>query len=121
MPMLRSAVSLFVLSAVLACAGQNDPEEPAPERERSTGATLQVVNRSSSDMDIFVVSSSSRIRIGFAPGNQTTRFALNPTQFAGAGTVRFQAAPIRPPGQGVTSEPVSIRPGEEISLDIPPP
>lgn len=82
---------------------------------------LDVVNRSSSDMDIFVVLGSSRARIGLAPNNKTTTFKLSPAQIAGAGSVRFLAIPLAGGGEAAHTEPVHISPKDTVVLDVPPP
>ena len=108
------------LSMVTACASRTEtPREGAARDPRTT--ELEVVNRSSSDMDIFVVRSGQRVRLGLAPGNETTRFVLAPAQVAGVGTTYFQASPITGLGRPIGSEPVMLRLGDVITLDIPPP
>jgi hypothetical protein len=105
---------------VAACASRTEaPQEGAARDPRTT--ELEVVNRSSSDMDIFVVRSGQRVRLGFAPGNETTRFVLAPAQLAGVGTTYFQASPITGLGRPIGSEPVMVRAGDVITLNIPPP
>jgi hypothetical protein len=81
---------------------------------------LEVVNRSSFDMDIYVVRSGQRVRLGLAPNNRTTRFTLSPAQVAGVGLARFEAVPIAG-GRPIGSEPVLLNPKDVITLEIPPP
>ena len=105
--------------ALSSCAGKSAPPEGAAADPRTT--ELEVVNRSSSDMDIYVVRGGQRIRLGLAPGNVTTRFVLVPAQVAGVGPAYFQATPITGLGRPIGSEPVMLRLGDVITLNIPPP
>ncbi len=98
----------------VACLGQ----AAAPEPDGGTRASIE--NRSSLDMDIDVRRNDGRVsRLGFAPGNETTTFALNPTVTAGAAWIRFEGKPTRA-GNPVVSEPFQVRSGEEISWSVPP-
>jgi hypothetical protein len=105
--------------AISAC-GRSPSEEPVPVTKAIAG-NLQVVNRSSQDMDIFLVrGNGQRNRLGLAPSSKTTRFALTPAQVAGIGAVTFEAVPILRGGQAITSDQVNVTPTEMITLDIPP-
>jgi hypothetical protein len=104
---------LFVLLA-LGCGSTAANPEP------DTGTRAVIENRSSLDMDIDVRRNDGRVsRLGFAPGNETTSFALTPTVTAGAAWIRFEARPTRG-GDPVVSEPFQVRAGEEISWSVPP-
>jgi hypothetical protein len=72
-------------------------------------------------MDVFIVRSGQRVRLGLAPANETTRFTLLPVQVAGTGLARFQASPLAGFAQPISSEPVMLRAGDVITLNIPPP
>ena len=97
--------------------------EPAPSSVSPQEGTtqLEVINRSSSDMDIYIVRGGQQIRLGLAPGNETTRFVLVPGQVAGVGLTHFQANPITGLGKPIGSEPVMLRLGDVVTLNIPPP
>lgn len=103
--------------------GCGHPIEPAPTPVSPQEGTtqLEVVNRSSSDMDIYIVRGGQRIRLGLAAANETTRFVLAPAQVAGVGLTHFQASPITGLGQPIGSEPVMLRLGDVVTLNIPPP
>jgi hypothetical protein len=103
--------------ALLLAAGCGGPVG-TPEPDGGTRASIE--NRSSLDMDIDVRRNDGRMsRLGFAPGNETTTFALTPSLTAGAAWIRFEAQPTRG-GESVVSEPFQVRRGEEISWSIPP-
>ena len=94
---------------------------PAPAAGEA--GTLRVVNRSSTDMDVYVVRSGQQVRVGLAPGGETTNFALTRALMSGGGQVHFEAIPTRSaPGvrTGIRTDPAVIRAGEIITLDVPP-
>jgi hypothetical protein len=101
-----------------ACAGHSGAS-PAPGPE--SRSRLEVVNRSDSDMDIYLNHAGQHIRLGLAPNDQTTRFALTPSLVAGLGPSRFEAVPLAGMAQRVTSDPVVLTPTTVVTLDIPPP
>lgn len=114
----RRALLMTMASLAFGCAGgQSTTEQPEPQ----WAGQLDVVNRSSSDMDIYVVLGSNRARIGLAPNSQTTTFKLSPAQIAGAGTVRFLAIPIAGGGEAAHTEPVHISPKDTVVLEVSPP
>ena len=94
MPYLTNKVTRAALLAVtLAACASGGSQKSAPSASPASEPSLQVVNRSSADMDIYLVRTGQRIRLGLAPNNQTTRFSLSPSLTIGAGTVRFEAVP----------------------------
>ncbi|HEY7029221.1 MAG TPA: hypothetical protein VH438_16520 [Gemmatimonadales bacterium] len=101
-----------------ACASGGSQKSPSPNS--GSDPRLEVVNRSSADMDIFFVRTGQRIRLGLAPNNQTTRFSLSPSLMIGAGTVRFEAVPTVG-GNAISTDPTTIQPNATVTLDVPPP
>src|SRR3954469_20907734 len=89
------------LVALLAAACQSS----APgDTEPANQTRARIENRASLDMDISVRRKDGRVsRLGFAPGGETTVFALPPSITAGASWVRFEADPVRSSGQPVVS------------------
>lgn len=115
MPSLRSLPTLLFIIFAACHSGRAGNAEPV-EQTRA-----RIENRASLDMDIFVRRNDGRaIRLGFAPGNETTRFALPPSLTAGAVWVRFEARPLQGTGEPELSEPFPIKMGDEISWSIPP-
>jgi hypothetical protein len=110
----RLPVLFFLISA--ACHGGRAGNAEPVDQTRA-----RIENRTSFDMDIFVRRNDGRAtRLGFAPGNETTTFALPPSLTAGAVWVRFEAKPVRGGGQPQLSEPFPIKMGDEISWSVPP-
>jgi len=75
-------------------------------------------------MDVYAVRSGQRIRLGLAPGGETTNFTLSPGIMTGGGNVWFEAVPTRQvgvdSGGNVRTDPVQARAGDVITLDVPP-
>jgi hypothetical protein len=118
--MARKRRAMLIAGCLLAAACSHPPEDTGGRVPPAT-TRLEVVNRSSSDMDIFVVRSGQRVRLGLAPNNTTTRFSLEPAQVAGVGLIRFEARPLAGLGRPVSSDPTMIGIGDSVRLDIPPP
>jgi hypothetical protein len=81
---------------------------------------LEVVNRSTLDMNIYAVTDAgARDRLGTASSLQTTRFTIPQRLVAPALALRFQADPV---GSTEThfSEQVPVVPGDTVVLEIPP-
>ena len=107
-------------SLLLAACGSRAGGTPSGASPDPT-TQLAVVNRSSSDMDIYMVRSGQRVRLGLAPANVTTQFVLTPGQVAGVGLVHFQGVPLLGLARPIGSEPVMLRAGDVVTLNIPPP
>jgi hypothetical protein len=106
---------LFVLAMLTACAGraQDTGTEPAGP------AMVRVENQGFADMVIYAVSGGQRVRLGLATGNSTKTFTVPRYLTAGAGPVRFLADPIGGDRTPVSEE-MSVRPGDLVTLTIPP-
>jgi hypothetical protein len=111
------AMVLSALAALaLACGGGSPPANGAAPEERTV---LRVENDNFSDMRIYVWRNSQRIRIGVANAKSVTTIPLNRTIVLGIQTLRFEADPIGGRSSAV-SEQITVTPGEEIVLRIPP-
>ena len=113
-------VSTVALVAVLAAGCGGSPQSPVTGPAPEGASRLIVNNRSLADMDIYLVKSGARTRLGMAPGGKTSEFILMPGQVAGVGTIHFVAEPFGASGRPVTSEPVHIRPSSVTTFDISP-
>ena len=80
---------------------------------------LKVENQAFLDMNIFVFRSSQRIRLGTVNGNSTTRLTIPANLIFGATPLRFQADPIGGSRQSISQE-ITVSPGDEVVLTIPP-
>jgi hypothetical protein len=111
---LMIAVACLALSG--ACAGNNNPDDAA---EPIPPAKLRVENQAFLDHNIYVYRSSQRIRLGTANGNSTTLMTIPPNLIFGATPLRFEANPIGGNRQSVSQE-ITVSPGDEVTLVIPP-
>ena len=104
-----------MLAIVAACAGRSQDTGPEP----ANSAMVQVENQGFTDMVIYAISGGQRIRLGLVTGNSTKTFTVPRYLTGGAGPIRFLADPIggnRTP----VSEEMSVRPGDLVTLTIPP-
>jgi hypothetical protein len=111
---------MLLLSLAGACASHQTADEPTPAEAPAGQARLQVINRSSHDVDVYLEHGGQRSRLGVAPAAKTTRFSLGSAQVVGAGTMRFVAVPIGGSGEVGATEPVSLQTGQVLTLDVPP-
>jgi hypothetical protein len=116
----RRAVAMVLMMACLALAGacsrNNNPDESA---EPVPPTRLRVENQAFLDMTIYVYRSSQRIRLGTATGNSVTRLTIPANLIFGATPLRFQADPIGGNRAPISSE-ITVAPGDEVILTIPP-
>ena len=102
----------FVLSA---CAHRVPPAATGPQPD----TYVYVDNQGFTDMDIYVLSGGQRVRLGTAVGVKTTKFKLPAFLVGGMQQVRFLARPIAG-NHSPVSEQITITPGEDVTLTIPP-
>ncbi|GJG87110.1 hypothetical protein tb265_22910 [Gemmatimonadetes bacterium T265] len=118
----RLAAAAFVAVAVsfsAACAHHHKPDPNAPPVEEAGPTTVRVQNQGFLDMNIYVYRGEVRSRLGTVTGNSTAVLTI-PKTFVLPGTqLRFVASPIG--GQrSPVSEEVTVSPGDEVGLLIPP-
>lgn len=112
---------LLMLTAMVCCVAvacsrntkEDQAEEPVPD------TFLKVDNQQFLDMNVYVIRSSQRIRLGMATGNSSTRMKIPSNLLFGPTPLRFQADPIGGTRQPVSQE-INVSPGDEVILIIPP-
>src|ERR687894_11630 len=106
---------LVLLVLVAACTTRRSGRPPAAVEP----TYARITNQSWLDMNVYVLRSSQRIRLGTVGANQTTRFTLPANLIFGATPLRFLADPI---GSNRTAQSfeIVVSPGDEITLTIPP-
>jgi len=108
-------LAVLAVASVLSCGGRAQESSTSPDDP----AMLQVENRGFADMVIYAISGAQRFRLGLATGNSTKSFTIPRALLRGAGPLRFLADPIG--GQrSPISEDIVVRPGDIVSLTIPP-
>jgi hypothetical protein len=108
------ALTLFALAA--GCARNNNPD---PNAEPAPVTRLRVQNQAFLDMTIYLYRGPQRVRLGVANGNSTTRFTIPSSMIFGATPLRFQADPIGSNRNSISEE-ITVNPGDEVTLQIPP-
>lgn len=105
-------LSAFLLSSLL--AGCSSSEELANQPR----TTVEIINNNFYDMNIFIVRSGQRIRLGNVRGNGS-RVLTIPAYIADTGgSFRFLADPIGG-NRGPISQEMYVNPGDEVRLTIP--
>jgi hypothetical protein len=113
----RAIFSAGLLALVVAGCGGTNTAEAGINPDNAT--VLKVENNGFSDMRIYVYQGGQRVRLGTANGHQTSTFKLNKTLVPGITSLRFEAVPIGAQGSS-GSEPITVTPGESITLRIQP-
>lgn len=110
----RTGLAALVLLGLVACSQQGEPREPQPR------TTLEVDNQANLDMNIYVVrSSGARERLGTATAHTRTTFTIPERLIFGLTPLRFMADPIGGSRTPVSQE-ITVQPGDNIVLRIPP-
>jgi hypothetical protein len=110
-------LAVVLLAALSACSMLNKKSDEGAEPQPPT--TLRVENQAFLDMNIYVWRSGQRIRLGTVSGNSTGKFKLPNSLLFGTTALRFQADPIGGNRQPISQE-ISVSPGDEVVLTIPP-
>ncbi len=108
-------VALLVVGGVSGC-GRNRVETAI---DPDTPTVLIVENQAFPDMTIYVIEGVRRIRLGMATGHARTKFTLPKYLVRSITPVRFQADPIGSNRAPISDE-ITVTPGDEVVLRIPP-
>jgi hypothetical protein len=104
--------ALALLSAGCSYAAKSGPPEPQAQ------TTLKVQNHNFLDMNVFVLQSGRRIRLGMVAGLSTQVFTI-PAYIVPSSPLRFEFHPIGGRSNPRT-EMIPVQPGDEVQLTIPP-
>jgi hypothetical protein len=110
----RLFLALMLLTLV-ACTRSRSNRPPAGIEP----TYVRIQNQSWLDMNIYVLRSSQRIRLGTVSANATQRFKLPQNLIFGATPLRFLADPIGSSRTAQSFE-IVVSPGDELTLTIPP-
>ena len=106
-------LALALLSVGCGHAVKSGPPEPqAP-------TTLKVRNQNFLDTDVFVLREGQRIRLGMVAGLSSQVFTIPADIVRSSPQLRFELHPIGGRGNPRT-ETISVQPGDEVELTIPP-
>ncbi len=112
----RSIVTAILIASVAACitlprgSGTTDQNQPT---------VVEVDNQGFQDMDVYVVRSGQRWRLGLATGTSKTMLTIPPTMVSGLTPLRFVADPIGGRRASVGEE-ITVAPGDTVVMTIPP-
>ena len=115
----RRAAWMFALACATLAAACSQNKNPDQAAEPQPVTRLRVQNQAFLDMTIYVYRGPQRLRLGTANGNSTTRFTIPASLIFGATPLRFQADPIGS-NRASISEEITVSPGDEVTLMIPP-
>jgi len=104
---------LLLAADAVACA----PAATIP-RSADLGASVEVDNQAFLDVNVYVVRSGQRIRLGTVTGHSTRTFAVPRTLVGTGATVRFLADFIGSDRAPISEEMV-IWPGDRVEMIIP--
>lgn len=107
----------FLALALLIAGCGHAGKSGAPEPQAPT--TLKVWNQNFLDTDVFVLREGQRIRLGMVAGLSTQVFTIPPDIVRSSPQLRFELHPIGGRGNPRT-ETISVLPGDEVELTIPP-
>ena len=113
--------TLLSVAVAPACAGRRgggDDEAAAVETPERT--VVRVENQGFNDATIYIIrGGSQRIRLGLASGNRSTVFTIPAYLVRFPTPLRFLADPIGG-NRGPVSSEITVNPGDEVVLQVPP-
>lgn len=116
----RARQHWVVAAVMLACLGTACGTRHAEtETPPATETTLRVENQAFLDMNVYVVRSGQRVRLGTVSGNSTRVFTLSQALVGLGGELQFLADPVGSPRIAL-SESIVVTPGDTVTLVIPP-
>jgi hypothetical protein len=116
---LRGMTTALLLACIALASASSMNKNPDEAAEPVPPTRLRVENQAFLDMTIYVYRSSQRVRLGTATGNSVTRLTIPANLIFGATALRFQADPIGGNRAPISSE-ITVAPGDEVVLTIPP-
>ena len=114
--------ALLALAAAPSCVrrGSGGSDTPAVDDGRPSRTVVRIENLGFNDVTVYVVrGGSQRIRLGLAGGNRTTVLTIPPNLVQFPIPLRFIADPIGSNRRPISSE-ITVNPGDEVILQIPP-
>jgi hypothetical protein len=113
----------MLIAAMLYCLGVgacSHRSRPATgEGAAREKATVRVVNQGFPDMNVYILSSGQRIRLGTVTGNSSQTLTIPDYLVGGLTPLRFLASPVGGVRSPVSEE-ITVSPGDEVVLTIPP-
>ena len=114
--MSRAILALAVLLSLPACSSGRQSRPGAVAEERTT---VQVDNRSFTDMTVYIVNGGQRVRLGLAVGKTMTTLTIPARLLGSSRELQFLADPVGSDRTAV-SDRLYVRAGDTVTLMIPP-
>ncbi len=111
--MKRALLTLALLSAGCGPAVRPGPSDP------QVRTTLKVQNQNFLDMNVFVLREGQRIRLGTVTGLSSQVFTIPDYVVRSSPQLRFEVHPIGGRDNPRT-ETISVQPGDQVEMTIPP-
>ena len=120
MRFINRLINRFIATAVVVgVAGGCNRNRVQTEIDPDAPTRLVVDSQAFPDMTIYVIEGARRIRLGMANGNAQTKFTLPKYLIRTITSIRFQADPIGS-NRAPISDQITVTPGDEVTLRIPP-
>ena len=116
--MFKSLRNVAIATAILAAAACSR-KGPDTDVDPNAPTTLVVDNQGFPDMTIYVFEGARRVRLGTVTGHSEQRFTLPKYLVRTISSLKFQADPIGGNRSSFSNE-ITVNPGEEVTLRIPP-
>jgi hypothetical protein len=121
-------VPIFVVAAACSHGGSRIPVTAKRDIARDDSAkvdtvivtTVKVENRAYLDVDVFVVRSGQRQRLGTVTGNSTQRLVIPANFLFGVTPLQFSLHQIGGSRRDILTDQISVTAGDEVSLIVPP-
>jgi hypothetical protein len=118
---MRTAVRLRAITVAAlvasACARNPKPDEDQSVYVRPDPIAVHVKNENFLDMNVGVVASGVRRRLGQVSGNSTANFTIA-WSVANGQQISMTATPIGGSGAPFTSGPLTVQPGQSIEMRV---
>ena len=108
----------LLLGGAGACSGNMAKSNQSETQPQTQATTVKVENQSIDDMDIYVLGAGTRLRLGMVRGNSTEVLTIPDDIVRISPQVRFLLHPIG--GMNERTETISVMPGDQIQMTIPP-
>lgn len=102
---------------LLFLAGCGGSHERLYQKNLKPETTIQVENRNSMDMTVFVVNGGMRVRLGMVGGHSTREMTIPEDVITGEGMMQFMLDPVGSAEAPVT-ESIYVKPGERVKLIV---
>lgn len=110
-------VALALVAAACSHRAGQASSEPTPDQNVKT--SVKVENQNFADMNVYVVSSAGRVRLGLVTGMSSQVFEIPADIVRLSPQVRFELHPIGSRRNPI-SETITVMPGDMVQLTIPP-